>query len=138
LSNRAGIAAALRALPPAEMNFLYLGQLDQVLDQTAALAPAHESSGPSRSPNGARPYLFEINAMVVGGELRVSWVYSENLHKRETVESLAQGFVEALRRIIAHCQSPTAGDYTPSDFPLAGLDEARLHGLLERVEFEVE
>jgi len=138
LSPKREIAEALRALPPAEVSFLYLGQLDQVLDGDAAFAPARESSGPSRSLNGARQYLFEVSAMVLGEELRVTWVYSENLHRQETVEKLAQGFVDNLRWIIAHCQSPAAGGYTPSDFPLAGLDEDGLRGLLDGVEFEAE
>ena len=34
------------------------------------------------------------------------------------------------RRSIAHCLSPEAGGFTPSDFPLAGLDQAALDRLL--------
>jgi len=45
------------------------------------------------------------------------WMYSEAVHRRSTIEDLAQRFVEALRSIIG--QSPEAGGFTPSDF-LAG------------------
>jgi non-ribosomal peptide synthase protein (TIGR01720 family) len=45
------------------------------------------------------------------------------------VESLAESFVTALQALIAHCQSPEAGGYTPSDFPLAKLDEQKLSKL---------
>jgi non-ribosomal peptide synthase protein (TIGR01720 family) len=51
------------------------------------------------------------------------------------VEQLAQGFVEALQALIAHCQSPEAGGFTPSDFPLARLEAQtlnKLSALLER------
>jgi hypothetical protein len=53
------------------------------------------------------------------------------------VESLAQGFMEALRSLISHCQITEVGSYTPSDFPLAMLDEQELKELFTKVEFEV-
>jgi len=49
-------------------------------------------------------------------------MYSEAVHRRP-IEDLAQRFVEALRSIIAHRQSPEAGGFTPSDF--AGAVESR-------------
>jgi len=48
------------------------------------------------------------------------------VHRRSTIEALAEGFIEALRSLIAHCLSPQAGGYTPSDFPLAKVDQQRL------------
>jgi non-ribosomal peptide synthase protein (TIGR01720 family) len=73
--------------------------------------------------------LLEINGSTHRGRLRLDWTYSENLHRRATIERLAQGFVEALRQLIAHCQSPEAGGYTPSDFPLANVSQRQLDGL---------
>jgi non-ribosomal peptide synthase protein (TIGR01720 family) len=127
---------ALRSQPAAEMNFLYLGQLDPIQNEAALFELAPESPGATRSPKGRRPYLLEISAMVIGGELRTSWVYSENFHDRRTIEGLAHEFLKALRDIIAHCQSPSAGGYTPSDFPLAGLDEGDLQEVLSHISFE--
>ncbi|MCP4655305.1 MAG: AMP-binding protein, partial [bacterium] len=72
---------------------------------------------------------LEINGSISGGRLRVTWSYSENLHHRATIEDWAQRFLAALRTLIRHCLSPEAGGYTPSDFPLAGLDQARLDAL---------
>ncbi|MCP4658512.1 MAG: hypothetical protein GY856_24125, partial [bacterium] len=43
---------------------------------------------------------------------------------------MATGFVEALRGLIRHCQLPGVGGLTPSDFPEAGLDQARIDQLL--------
>jgi len=40
------------------------------------------------------------------------------------IEDLAQRFVEALRSIIAHCQSQAGA--SPSDFPLAQLSQDEL------------
>jgi len=52
-------------------------------------------------------------------------------YRKATVESLAQSFVEALRSLIAH-QSPTAGGYTPSDFPDVDLSQGQLEKLLQK------
>jgi non-ribosomal peptide synthase protein (TIGR01720 family) len=54
------------------------------------------------------------------------------------VERLAQGFLEALEALIVHCQSPEAGGYTLSDFPLVQLGQDELDRAFEEVEFEEE
>ena len=48
--------------------------------------------------------LFDLELMVVTGQLRVIWLYSENVHDRDTVERLTQGFMTNLRHLITHCQ----------------------------------
>ena len=58
--------------------------------------------------------------------LQVQWSYSEAVHRRETIENLAQNYLAALVTIIRHCQSPEAGGYTPSDFPLARVSQSDL------------
>ncbi|HEY9871800.1 MAG TPA: condensation domain-containing protein, partial [Candidatus Obscuribacterales bacterium] len=75
-----------------------------------------EPAGMAFSPRGHRSYLLEINGFVAGGQMQFDWTYSEEIYQRATVESLAQRFMEALRSLIDHCQSPEAGGYTPSDF----------------------
>ncbi|HEX7243841.1 MAG TPA: amino acid adenylation domain-containing protein, partial [Longimicrobiaceae bacterium] len=52
------------------------------------------------------------------------------VHRHETVERLAEGYADELRGLIAHCRSAEAGGYTPSDFPLAKLEQAELDALL--------
>jgi non-ribosomal peptide synthase protein (TIGR01720 family) len=63
----------------------------------------------------------------------LEWTYSENLHDQATIERLARDFAEALRALIAHCQSPDAGGVTPSDFALADLDQKKLDKMLARL-----
>jgi hypothetical protein len=48
------------------------------------------------------------------------------VHRQITIERLAQRFLDALRSVIHHCQSPEAHGYTPSDFPHACLDQVQL------------
>ncbi len=127
-------AARLRALPSPEVSFNYFGQFDQILDPGSAFTAARESAGPAQSPRALRPHRIEIGGHVADRQLRMGWRFSRNLHKRATIEWLAALFLAELRELISHCQSPEAGGYTPSDFPLAGLDDATLMKLAGRIE----
>jgi non-ribosomal peptide synthase protein (TIGR01720 family) len=122
----AAFAAELRASPQAEVCFNYLGQFDAVLPDSAPFRPSRQSSGPFASPIGVRRHLIEIDGQVEAGQLQFRWQYSTHRHRLETIERLAQGFVNALRDLIAHCRSPAAGNVVPSDFPLAGLNQDQL------------
>jgi len=110
------IAEKLHKLPRAEVNFNYLGQFDQVLPQSSLLMLSSDPSGPIRSPRGNRRYLLEINGFIASSKLQLDWTYSENIHRRESIENLATDFIESLRSLIQYCQSPDAGGCTPSDF----------------------
>jgi non-ribosomal peptide synthase protein (TIGR01720 family) len=120
----------LQALPQAEVSFNYLGQFDQVLSAFPVLGLAKESSGSVHSRLGNRSHLLTVDGMVVEGQLRLNWTYSENFHQHTTVERLAQGFMQALQALIAHCQSPEAGGYSPSDFPDVELSQEELDNLV--------
>ncbi|MCP4657095.1 MAG: non-ribosomal peptide synthetase, partial [bacterium] len=122
-------ADCVRELEPARVVFNYLGQLDVALPPTSPLRPAVESAGSAIGTEGLRRYLLEINGGVTNGCLQLTWTYSENLHRRATIETLATGFLEALRGLIRHCLTPGVGGLTPSDFPEAGLDQARIDQL---------
>jgi natural product biosynthesis luciferase-like monooxygenase protein/amino acid adenylation domain-containing protein/non-ribosomal peptide synthase protein (TIGR01720 family) len=124
--------AALASLPGAELSFNYLGQLDGALTGSGMLALAPESPGPQRGSRTRRPYLLDVMGAVVGGQLQVTWTYGEMTHRRETVEKLAADFLERLRELISHCQSPEAGGHTPSDFKLAKVNQNQLDKLSAR------
>jgi non-ribosomal peptide synthase protein (TIGR01720 family) len=127
-----GVDTTLASFPGAELSFNYLGQLDGALAGNGLLSLAPESAGPQRGPRTRRPYLLDVMGAVVGGQLQMTWTYGEALHRRETVEKLAADFLERLRELIAHCQSPEAGGHTPSDFKLAKVKQNQLDKLSAR------
>jgi non-ribosomal peptide synthase protein (TIGR01720 family) len=124
------IRERLAHMPAADVSFNYLGQFDQVLNKDGLLRPARESSGRGRSPAGRRPYMLEISGGISEGRLQLVWIYSSALHRRESIERFAGEYIEALRRIITHCQSEEAGGFTPSDFPEAALSQEELDHLV--------
>lgn len=120
------LAGQLRQAASAQMSFNYLGQFDQLFPPGGLFQPVPDFPGSECDRQGTLPYEIEVNAWVIEGQLRISWGYSRQRYQRATIERLGQTYLQALQRLIAHCQSPEAGGYTPSDFPLAKLDQASL------------
>ncbi len=119
----------LQTIPTPEIIFNYLGQFDQVQSATDWKS-APESTGSNHSAQLIRNHLLDINSLVAEGELQITWNYSSNIHNQATVEHLAKSYLQAIRVIIEHCQLEDAFGYTPSDFPLAGLNQLELDKLL--------
>ncbi|HYO52816.1 condensation domain-containing protein, partial [Archangium sp.] len=126
------VGAELAAAPQPEVSFNYLGQFDQTVAASSLFGFASESVGPEHSPRAARDHLLDVSGWVADNRLHVAWTYSENIHRRATIEGLAERFSVALRAIVAHCQSPEAGGRTPADFPLAHLTQAAVDRLVGR------
>ncbi|MEH2077957.1 MAG: amino acid adenylation domain-containing protein [Nostoc sp.] len=128
-----GEKLSIQALPEAEVSFNYLGQFDQTQLATLGWKFAQESSGSIHSPKGQRCHLLTIDGLVIEGRLKLEWQYSEKFHRRETVENLANEYIETLETIITHCLSPEAGGYTPSDFPEVEFSQEALDELLAEI-----
>ena len=127
LSGDETIPIQLEKLPQAQLSFNYLGQLDQVFsDESTPFVFTNEPVGQSRSKLGRRKYLIEIDGAVRDGRLQIEWVYGTELHAQQTIEAVAESFARKLRKLIEHCVLREVREYTPSDFPLAHLNERQL------------
>jgi non-ribosomal peptide synthase protein (TIGR01720 family) len=130
LSQDAETRNRLSALPQSEISFNYVGRSNQSFTEGSLFAAAGGPVGASHSPKARRRYLLELSGGINLGQLRMAWLYSENVHQRATVERFAEGFVGALRSIIDHCLSPEAGGHTPSDFLVADMQQRELDELI--------
>jgi microcystin synthetase protein McyA len=133
LSADAQVRERMAELETAEVSFNYLGQLDQVLEEGSVLSVAPESVGATRSPEWKRRHLLEVGASVEAGSLQVVWAYSEQVHERETIVRVAERYLEALRRIIAHCLSVDVDDRALSDFSNEELTDDDLENIFEQI-----
>jgi len=106
--------------------FNYLGQFDR-LGARDGFALAEEASGPAFGVGGARDHLIDINALVLQGRLRLDFAYSGAQYHAATIERLAARYRERLEALLAYCRDHRG--CTPSDFPLAALDQARVDAL---------
>ncbi|WP_284212175.1 non-ribosomal peptide synthetase, partial [Methylobacterium brachythecii] len=120
--------AALEASPQPQVTFNYLGQLDASFDSDSLFALTDEDPGSSRSPKAPFGRPLGIVGEVREGCLRLSWRYGRQRHDRATIARLAELYADTLRDLVEHCAG--ASGLTPSDVPLAGLDQAGLDSLL--------
>ncbi|MEH1954356.1 amino acid adenylation domain-containing protein [Nostoc sp.] len=127
------ISAQLEKIPQAEISFNYLGQFAQVVNTSSLMQIANEPSGNSQSLQGQRHYLLDINAIIINEKLQIDWTYSSNIHQHETIENVAQEFVETLQELIAHCLSTENAGYTPTDFPLIQLNQLEIDQILQNL-----
>ncbi|MEI2579463.1 amino acid adenylation domain-containing protein [Scytonema sp. PRP1] len=132
LNENAAICTKLQALPQAQVSFNYLGQFDQVLRASDVLGSAKEFKA-EQSLLNKRSHLLGVSGFIRAGKLEMTWAYSEKVHQRTTIERLALGFMEALKTLIAHCQSEDSQGYTPSDFSAAKLNQQQLDKFLSKI-----
>jgi amino acid adenylation domain-containing protein/non-ribosomal peptide synthase protein (TIGR01720 family) len=139
LSSDAETKLRLSAMPEPQICFNYLGQLDQALPESSPFKPANESSGPAQSLEAARQYLIEIMCSVFEGKLQMSLVYSRNVHKRSTIEQLAEAYSAALRSLISSCvEYPSERNvrFSCGEFFLSRREVADITARLQDVEKE--
>ncbi|MGW2952503.1 non-ribosomal peptide synthase/polyketide synthase, partial [Streptomyces eurythermus] len=121
-------ARALGGLPLPQVCFTYHGQWET--PAAGDFAPVAEVPGADMDPGAPLDHLLDVSALVAGGELEITWHYSDQVHHTGTVRRLADAMVAALAGIAEHCARPGAGGRTPSDFPLARLDQAAVDRLV--------
>ena len=114
-----------------ELVFNYFGKFDDVVRDSKLFGFADQNTGPWHSPRQQRRHALEVNCMTIGGRLEAQWTFSSALHRRDTIETTADAFLQSLRSLIGHCVSTESSGYTPSDFPLCGLDQSSLDRLVD-------
>ena len=120
----------LRAMPTADLVY---HPLSETADTAGAhFAPASESAG-SEPAHRRRAHALELAGEVTGGRLRLTFTYSDTLHDRATIQSLADRVLTSLRALIAHGRSGQVGGFTPSDFPEARVSQKELDSLMAQI-----
>lgn len=120
----------LGCLPEGQLVFNYLGQFDGSFDQEQGLfVPAREGSGAERSDEAVLDGLLALSGQVYDGELSLQWTFSREVFEEATIQRLADEYLSELQALVAHCCEERNRGLTPSDFPLADIDQARLDSL---------
>jgi non-ribosomal peptide synthase protein (TIGR01720 family) len=95
----------IRDLPRPEIGFNYLGQLDEALPPESLFGAASESSGQYQDERQVRCHTFDVLVTIIDGRLKLDWSFSRELHRWETVEQLADTFVETLVAVARLCKT---------------------------------
>ncbi|MFE4358102.1 amino acid adenylation domain-containing protein [Kitasatospora sp. NPDC056800] len=132
-------ATALAGLGSPDVLFNYLGRSLTTRGQ-GTWTPVRDGSALAGHTDPGTPFAhtLEINALVHedatdGGEngengengprLSAEWSWPAGLLTEDEVRDLADTWSTALRALATHARRPGAGGHTPSDFPLARLEQ---------------
>jgi non-ribosomal peptide synthase protein (TIGR01720 family) len=132
LAPDAAVRRQMARVPEAAVSFLYMGRGDQASPAHSWMRSGSEPIGQMRSLRGRRAHAIDVIASVIRGQLQVTWTFSEALHHRATVEALSQGFLDALRGIVA-ARPGSAPTLTAEEFPAARLEQDELERLLSTI-----
>jgi non-ribosomal peptide synthase protein (TIGR01720 family) len=137
LSSDLNGADNIKQIPRRSVLFNYLGQVDQLFDETSLFGLSSDRRGPDFSPAGQRTHLLELNCLISNGILQLEFSYGSRIHRRETIGSIAQSYLAALRALIESCRSQQVVAFSPSDFPLVSLNDNTL-ALITRTHQDIE
>ncbi|NEW06399.1 amino acid adenylation domain-containing protein [Paenibacillus sp. SYP-B3998] len=116
-----------------EISFNYMGQVNQGTENEGIKFSSYVS-GPSVSENNKRPFLLNINGIVIDGRLSLTMNYSRRQYRRETMEQLAYYFKESLKEVIVHCVTKERTELTPSDISCKTLTIEQLDQLVKQTQ----
>jgi amino acid adenylation domain-containing protein/non-ribosomal peptide synthase protein (TIGR01720 family) len=98
---------------PTQLVFNFMGQLDSLCAGSALFSLSEGPTGPWHGPKNPRRHALEVLAAVQQGRLTVTFTYSEELHREETVAALAARYRAALRELVAAAERPAPYALTP-------------------------
>lgn len=103
LTEDGDIAAQMRSCPHPIIDFNYMGEIgfEEVAPEHSLFGVARTSVGPLQHPDGVWPYMLDIFASMVGGQLMVEWMYSSHMYRRSTIEHLARQVEAVLQTLSA-------------------------------------
>ncbi|MFE7430523.1 amino acid adenylation domain-containing protein, partial [Streptomyces sp. NPDC057545] len=86
--------------------------------------------GGDHHPDERRAHELDVIGVVMDERLTFTWTYSTERHRAATVERLARDLATQISGFVRHCARPEAGGRSPSDFPLARLDQAAVDAVV--------
>lgn len=97
----AEVRQKLNAIRKPNVNFMYRGKLDTT-KRYSSLFKTDARHFKFQPPSGQREYILEVFSQITDGQLTTEWHYNKNIHKRETIEKLAEWFNEILRELLSY------------------------------------
>ena len=116
------------------LTFNYLGRVDQWIGASSLWRLARPVCPAMRAESTRRTHWLDVTALVNEGQLHVEWRYAPKVHDPVLVDELARQFQQRITALLDHCQAPSVGRATASDFADSGLSDDEFLGLLEQLE----
>ena len=100
-------AEALRATPEPEVVVNYIGEGFSEAPKSEVVVHG-PITGHYLDTQSDRTYIFQITGRILDGKFHTQWDYSEQLHRRSTVEFIAKTVLRAIQSLIT--RSMSSGD----------------------------
>jgi amino acid adenylation domain-containing protein/non-ribosomal peptide synthase protein (TIGR01720 family) len=114
---------------PGTILFNYSGHLETQL-QVENFGAAMGAAGEERSARQERSHDIELEVDVTDDQLTFRWLYAPALHKRQTIESVAQRCMSTLELLVRR-GSGVRTARVPLDFPLTSVTQEQLDRVIE-------
>ncbi|MED1799206.1 tyrocidine non-ribosomal peptide synthetase TycA [Brevibacillus porteri] len=121
-----------------EVTFNYLGQFDSGLNNELFTRSPYSSGNSlgadgknNLSPDSEIYTALNITGRMEGGELLITFTYSEEQFREESIHQLSENYRKHLRAIITHCSQKKEVERTPSDFSMKGLQMEEMDDIFE-------
>ncbi|WP_051386445.1 non-ribosomal peptide synthetase [Actinokineospora inagensis] len=111
--------------------FNYLGRFDAGTPGPWSGAPEAGALGGDANPELSVGHALDINAVTADGRLTATFSWPAALFTQTKIDDLAAAWVSALDALDRHVATG-GGGFTPSDFPLADLDQSDVDELARR------
>jgi non-ribosomal peptide synthase protein (TIGR01720 family) len=128
-------SASSMNIESSEVSYNYLGQVTLGNSDDEIFSPARESTGHSLGLKNHRSHLLDFIASIVDGRLCLEWRYSEKIHKKETIETIADNFRSHLLELHRKCSGTSSAVYSPSDFKDVALRQDEIDLLMQELGF---
>ncbi|MHB8689067.1 MAG: condensation domain-containing protein, partial [Candidatus Dormibacteraceae bacterium] len=120
----------LQEIPPSQISFNYLGQIDRAVPMDSLLELLPESAGPVMNYPETWPYHLGISAQISHGALTTKWTFNPNLLESEVINRQLNRFIENLRWVVRVGAAQTEGFDSRSEFGRARLERRPLEQLI--------
>ncbi len=102
------VSARLRGQPRPEVLFIYWGRLDPLQSEISTLFELAEDVRQTTHPRFPRPWLFLVSFAIIHEQLRFTIMYGGEQYRSATIRQLGNGFLEAMRSLLAAARSERA------------------------------
>ena len=130
LSTDKKISETMQKINEPDIMFNYLGIFNREEEQKGKFKRANEGKGNERGLENRRTHLLDVTASIVDEELVLHINYSENYHKKETIEKLAGLIKNNLVDIIDKTSNDDNIEISAVDFKEADITDDDLDDLL--------
>jgi amino acid adenylation domain-containing protein/non-ribosomal peptide synthase protein (TIGR01720 family) len=124
-----------------EISFNYLGQFGQEDNhRDSIIRISGMNAGDSTSPGMEMKYALNVNGILVGRELELSFSYNTHEYKKSSIRELVDCCKINLLRIIRHCAGKEETESTPGDLIVDDVELSLedLDNIKELVELNIE